>query len=371
MPEFDSMHRPATLIDFGLSPGQEERAKFLHHAIVVFDALMECTWYESFIDLAKKGGLNGGNISIGVTDFEGFLRNDEFPADLWWSWRALENDLSQLPRIVERHPHDLSICLTAEDLSLAKSNGRIGLMPGVQNTQFLERDVGRLSKAYDMGLRIVLLTYNRINYVGSGCMENPEVQFGLSRFGEEVVGALNDANMLVDTGHCSSPTLMSAVEVSEKPIACTHSGLRSMVDQPRSHTDEAVKFLADNGGVFGIISTPGALNGQDRCTVHDYLDNIEHAINLIGVEHVGIGTDFVMASSLDQILDGPDWSQAEREMVGVSVSVWPWSDGHEGMENSSGYPNLTRGLVARGYSDNDIAKIMGGNWLRLIDETIG
>lgn len=371
MPEYEAMHRPATVIDFGLTQEQEEHARSLHDEITVFDALMEVSWYETFPGLAKKGGLNGGNISIGVTDFQGFLRNDSFPIDLWWSWKALENDLTELPGIVHRHSDDLSICLTARDLRSAKAEGKVGLMPGVQNTQFLERDLSRLPKAYDLGLRIVLLTYNRTNYVGSGCMEDPAVQFGLSRFGEEVVGALNDANMLVDTGHCSSPTLMAAVEVSEKPIACTHAGLRSMVNQPRSHTDEAVRLLADKGGVFGVVSTPGALNGKNRCTVHHYLDNIEHAINLVGVEHVGFGTDFVLASSLEQILDGPDWSEAEREMVGVSVEVWPWSDGHEGMENSSGYPNLTRGLVSRGYSDQDIAKIMGGNWLRLIEDTIG
>ena len=371
MPEFESMHRPATHVDFGLSTEQEVRASRLHDEIIVFDGLMECSWYDGIVDLAQQGGLTGGNISIGATDIHGWLRNEDFAQDLWWSWRALESDLTELPRIIERHPDNLSLCLNAADIRSAKKSGKLGLMPGVQNTQFLERDIARLDKAYDLGLRIVLLTYNRINFVGAGCMEAPEVQFGLSRFGVEVVGALNQANMLVDTGHCSSPTLIAAVEVSEKPVACTHSGLRSMVDQPRSHTDEAVKLLADNGGVFGVISTPGALNGKVRCTVHDYLDNIEYAINLAGVEHVGVGADFVIASSIDQILDGPDWSQAEREMVGVSVEVWPWSDGHEGMENSSGYPNLTRGLVARGYSDEDVAKIMGGNWLRLIEETIG
>ena len=262
------------------------------------------------------------------------------------------------------------ICLNGDDIRAAKKNGRIGLMPGVQNTEFLGKDIGRLSKAYHKGLRIVQLTYNRVNFVGSGCMENGAAQYPLSRFGEEVVGELNQLGMLVDTGHSSTATLLAAIDVSEKPIACTHAGVRSMVDQPRSHTDEALIKLADNGGVFGILSTPGALNGKDKCTVHDYLDSIEYAINLIGVDHVGFGTDFVLPASLDQILDGPDWSDAEREMVGVSLDVWPWSDGHKGMENNSGYPNLTRGLVARGYSDGDIAKVMGGNWLRLIDETI-
>jgi membrane dipeptidase len=123
--------------------------------------------------------------------------------------------------------------------------------------------------------------------------------------------------------------------------------------------------------VFGVISTPGALTGESRCSVVDYLDNIDRAVNVAGIDHVGVGSDFVIASSLEQILDGPDWSAAERERVGVAIDVWPWSDGHIGMENSSGYPNLTRGLVARGYADADIAKIMGSNWLRLIRETIG
>ncbi|MFK7957563.1 MAG: dipeptidase [Lysobacterales bacterium] len=371
MPDYALMHRPATTVDFGLSPQQEERCSVLHNSLFVFDALMECSWYDSLVGLAQTGGLSGGNLSLGITDMHGWLEGDEFPVDLWWSWRALENDLKQLPEIVRRHPNDVAVCLNAQELLAAKSDQKVGLMPGVQNTQFLERDLGRLGMAHDLGLRIVLLTYNRTNYVGSGCMESPDAQFGLSRFGEEVVGAINDRNMLVDTGHCSSPTLMAAVQVSEKPVACSHSGLRSMVDQPRSHTDEAVKLLADRGGVFGVISTPGALNGQSRCTVNDYLDNIEHAVNLAGIDHVGVGTDFVLASSLEQILGGPDWGQAERERVGVAVDVWPWSEGHVGMENSSGYPNLTRGLVARGYSDEDIAKIMGGNWLRLIEATIG
>ncbi len=371
MPEYEAMHRPATVFDFGLTEVEEARAQALHRDIVVFDALMECSWYDSFVDLAHQGGLTGGNLSVGITDINGWLDNDAFPADLWWSWRSLESDLRAIPEIIERHPDDLSLALCAEDLRSAKSAGKIGVMPGVQNAQFLERDIERLAVARSLGLRIVLLTYNRTNYVGSGCMEAPDVQFGLSRFGEEVVGALNDSNMLVDTGHCSTPTLMAAVHASEKPIACSHSGLRSMVDQPRSHTDEAIRLLADRGGVFGVISTPGALTGNNRCTVSDYVDNIERAVNVAGVDHVGIGADFVIASSLEQILDGPDWSRAERDMVGVAVDVWPWSDGHEGMENSSGYPNLTRGLVARGYSDADIAKIMGGNWLRLIEETIG
>ena len=371
MPDYPSMHRAATTMDFGLTADQEAHARQLHSQMTVIDCLMECTWYDSVIDLWRQGGVTAGNMSIGVTDMHGWLAGDSFPVDLWWSWEALVNDLEQLPQLIARYPDALQICGTVAQIESADAEGRIGLVPGVQNAEFLGRDTSRLDEAYALGLRIVQLTYNRINGLGSGCMEHPENQFGLSRFGVEAVGALNDRGMLVDTGHCSSATLMAAVDVSEKPIACSHSGLRSMVDQPRSHTDDALKKLADHGGVFGVISAPGALNGTSQCTVHDYLDNIEHAVDVLGYDHVGIGTDFVLAASLEQILGGPDWNDAERESVGVATDVWPFTDGHEGMENGSGYPNLTRGLVSRGHSDDNIAKIMGGNWMRLFGETIG
>ncbi len=370
MHEYDYMYKPATVVDFGLTPEQEAQAKRLHEEIIVFDGLMECTWYDNFINIAKSGGTTAGCLSLGITDMHGWQRGDTFLTERWWSWDALVNDLTSLGDIVRKHPDDLMICLNADDIHQAKETGKIGLMPGVQNSHFLDRDLSRLNKSYNMGLRIVQLTYNKANLVGSGCMEKEEAQFGLSRFGEEVVGRMNELGMLIDTGHCSTATLMAAVEVSDKPISCTHAGIRSMVNQPRSHTDEALKKLADNGGVFGLISAPGALTGKQRCSVHDYLDNIDYAVNHMGVEHVGLGTDFVLPSSMEQILAGPDWGEVEREAVGVYVSVWPWSDGHEGMENNSGYPNLTRGLVARGYSYEDITRIMGGNWLRLIEEVI-
>ena len=146
--------------------------------------------------------------------------------------------------------------------------------------------------------------------------------------------------------------------------------MTSKVDQFRSSTDKAIKAVTKKGGVMGIISTPAAIAGSDRCTVQDYLDNIEHAVNIAGIDHVGIGSDFIIPATFEQILSAPDWDPKTVASIG-EFEVWPWSDGHVGYENNSGYPNLTRGLVSRGYSDEDIAKIMGGNWMRLIKDTIG
>ena len=370
MPDHAYMHKQATLVNFGLSPQQEERAKALHERLILFDGLLECSWYDEAIALFKAGGATGGNLSLGITDMHGWRRGERFPFELWWSWQALTQDLGAVAEVVAAHPQDLMLCGNAEDLYSAKASGRVGLMPGVQNTDFICRDIHRLDEAHALSLRIVQLTYNKVNPVGAGCMERPHAQFGLSRFGEDVVERMNELGLLVDTGHCSTPTLLAALETSRKPIACTHAGLRTKVDQPRSHPDEALRRLAEQGGVFGLVSTPGALVGRDRCTVSDYLDNLEHAINVMGIDHVGLGTDFMLPAALEQIQSGPEWGNAERKLVNVSPEIWPWSDGHEGLENHSGYPNLTRGFVARGYSDEDIAKVMGGNWLRLIEEVM-
>lgn len=363
--------RDVSIVDFGLTPEQEKRARELHEKIIVFDSLIECCWYDEFIDNCNKGGGTGGNLSIGITGMHNFPEGGTSTRENWWSWRALVNDLASFPDVVSKHRDKIMQCKTAADIRTAKASGKLGLMLGTQNTVFMDRDLDRLNMAYNMGLRIVQLTYNTTNFLGAGAMEKEASQFGLSALGESAVGAMNELGMLVDTGHSSAPTLIAAIDASSKPIACTHAGVRSLVNQPRSQTDEALTKLADNGGVFGVVSTPQALNGKERCTVHDYLHSIDYAVNLMGVDHVGFGTDFVIPASLAQVLAAPEWGRETVERVGDFDTLWPWSDGHEGMENNAGYPNLTRGLVARGYSDENIAKVMGGNWVRLIEETVG
>lgn len=367
---FKYIKKPATVYDFGLTPEQEAHAKELHEKLVVFDCLMECCFYPEFLDNMKLGGGTAGNFSIGITDMYGWTPGNRFTADQWWAWESISKDLARMPALMEKYKDSAMFTLNHADVLEAKKLGKIGFMPGTQNTSFLEGNIERLKTTYDQGLRIVQLVYNSTNSVGSGSMEKKDQRFGLSKFGEQVVGEMNALGMMIDTGHASSETQFRAAEVSEKPIAISHAGMTSKVDQFRSSTDKAIKAVADKGGVMGVISTPSALNGKDRCTVDDYLDNVEHAINIAGIEGVGIGSDFIIPSTFDQILSAPDWDKKTVASIG-KFEVWPWSDGHVGWENNSAYPNMTRGLIKRGYSDQDIAKLMGGNWMRLIKATIG
>ena len=369
---YKSMERPATVIDFGLTLAQEDRAKQLHQDIIVFDGLMECSWYDGLIKQLKRGGTTAGSMSIGNWGYhrwQGETEHVNSRLDDWWSAEALVSDIGYINAKVRENSDDLMMCYSVDDISKAKEDGKVGLMLDVQNTEFIGKDLERIKLFYDLGLRRVQLTYNVTVPAGAGCMETRNS--GLSNFGADMIEKMNEVGMLVDTGHCHSTTLIDAIDISKTPIACSHAGMASRCNNPRTQTDEALKKLADHGGVFGIVSAPGAINGTDTCSVKDYVDTIDAAVNLMGVDHVGFGSDFILAASVEEILTAPEWNDKLREAVGVNVQVWPWSDGHKGFENNSGYPNLTRGLIAKGYADDDIAKIMGGNFVRLIGDVIG
>ena len=186
-----------------------------------------------------------------------------------------------------------------------------------------------------------------------------------------MIGKLNETNILVDTAHCSSQTLSDAIDISEKPIACSHAGLRSIApDNPRTHTDEGLKKLADHGGVFGVVGVPGTLvAGSEKATVADFANAIHRAVDIMGIDHVAFSLDQPKSPSSKEWFTAPDWPP--EAVAAVSVSAWPWTDLFYGLENQSGLPNLTRALVGKGFKDDEIAKIMGGNWFRLTKEVIG
>jgi len=372
-PYYKYMTAPATIFDFRLTPQQEERAKELHEKIIIFDSLMECSWYPGFLEQVKRGGGTAGSFSIGnagLSRWQGRTKDFLTEPEDWWTAETAFKDIAFVAKKARKHADEMMLCLTAADIRKAKAENKIGFMLDIQNANFLGNQPENLEHFYNLGIRRVQLTYNRQNFAGSGCMEAND--YGLSIWGKELVERMNSLNMLVDTAHCKPQTLSDAIDVSSKPIGCTHAGMSSRVNNPRSHPDKVLKKLADKGGVFGLVSTPGAINETATCTVKEYVDTIDAAVNLLGVDHVGFGTDLIMAASLEEILSAPEWGQKAAEASGVQGdTVWPWSDEHKGMENNSGYPNLTRGLIAKGYKDEDIPKILGGNFVRLYEEVIG
>jgi membrane dipeptidase len=213
------------------------------------------------------------------------------------------------------------------------------------------------------------LTYNVRNHVGDGCTE-PE-QAGLSRFGVDVVRELDRLQMVLDLSHCGIGTTRQAIEVSERPAAFTHVGCRAITDHPRCKSDEQLRLIAETDGYVGICAVPFFLRDEGRATIDDLVDHLVHAVEILGPHRVGIGTDWGIWTA--------DWPHALRDqaLAGLQRMGHRTEDGVEvglslgAFERWSDWPQITRRLVARGFSDDEIRGFLGQNWLSYFERATG
>ncbi len=252
---------------------------------------------------------------------------------------------------------------TVADIATAKARGRVGLILGFQDTAPIGDDLGMLATYHQLGVRIIQLTYNDANLVGAGC-QAPE-DTGLTPFGREAVGEMNRLGILVDLSHCGPATTLDAIACSQKPVAITHANARRFFDHPRNKSDEAIRALAERGGVIGAVAFSGLLTRRIPATLADYIAAIDDLVAMVGVDHVGLGPDFMEempAEVVAQVLKG-----LPPEILAHFASMPPT----QGFESVAAFPNVTAGLLAQGYSVEDVGQILGGNWLRLYGEVWG
>lgn len=259
---------------------------------------------------------------------------------------------------------------TAEEIRQAKRDGVITAYGFWQPVAPIPRDLAALDDAYERGLRTCMLTYNRMDNVGVGCTER--VDAGLSNLGLAVVQRLNDLGVIVDVSHCGPATTLDACRISNGPVTANHTTARAVFHHARGKTDEALKAIADTGGVIGVLCVPAFVTDAATPTIEHMLDHIDYIANLVGWEHVGIGTDWpntapedVLRSILDPAAEAnKDLGFREEDRLDVSVNL-------VGFDDVRDFPNITRGLVKRGYSDEQIRGILGENALRVFADVCG
>ena len=243
----------------------------------------------------------------------------------------------KIEAIVEQNKQYLSIARTPADLYSNKQQGRKSIMLGIENGLVLDGHLDRLQHFAQRGIVYMTLCHNGDNDICDSARGN-HTHNGISSFGQQVVREMNRLGILVDLSHAGEKSFYDALELSSQPIVCSHSSCRALCDHPRNLTDDQMRALAAKGGVMQITMYNGFLVKDGEATVLDALRHLEHAIEVMGIDHVGIGTDF----------DG--------------------DGGVRGMANSSELLNFTRLLLARGYSEQDIEKIWGGNFLRVMTQ---
>jgi membrane dipeptidase len=242
-------------------------------------------------------------------------------------------------------------------LDSIQASQKLGIIFGLQTGSVVGTDMARWTVAHKLGVRIAQLTYNERNLLGDGCMEADDR--GLTSFGRQSIQEMNRLGICVDLSHSGERTSLQATAFSTKAVIYSHSNPQALGPSRRNITDEQMKEMASTGGVMGI--TPHSMLCHRvagvRPTIDDMLDMIDYAIDLVGIDHVGVGSDvFESFSKLS-------WERTTKRWYPTGF-IWE-TMAAEGFSKVSEWPNLTRGLVARGYADDDIAKVLGGNWLRV------
>ena len=243
----------------------------------------------------------------------------------------------KIEAMVEKNKEFLSIARTPADLYANKQQGRHSIMLGIENGLAIDGQLERLQHFAQRGIVYMTLCHNGDNDICDSARGNSTHQ-GVSAFGRQVIAEMNRLGIMVDLSHASEKTFYDALELSELPIVCSHSSCRALCDHPRNLTDEQMRALAAKGGVMQVTMYNGFLVKDGEATVLDALRHLEHAIEVMGIDHVGIGTDF----------DG--------------------DGGVRGMANAAELINFTRLLLSRQFSEQDIEKIWGGNFLRVMSQ---
>lgn len=246
----------------------------------------------------------------------------------------------------------------AADIRAAKRDGQFGVILGLQSPSCIEQDRSRIRLLHKLGLRVLQLTYMERNYLGDGCLE-PENR-GLSHFGIQVVRECNRLGMLIDCSHVGIQTTIDAAMQSQDPIVISHTAVRSITENPRCVTDEQMKAVASRGGVVGMTAFAPLVRYDRRPTLEDFLDHFDYSIELLGEDHVGLATD--MFDGKSRINWATPWYYPE-----VTRGASHGALGVEGFASKADLANLVAGMLRRGYSRQSIKKILGENWMRVLE----
>jgi len=273
--------------------------------------------------------------------------------------------MASLNGLVAEHPDLIVRIDSADDLGAMSTSGKLGIILGIQNSEHF-RTADDVKLFHWIGQRISQLTYNSQNRIASGSTDRADG--GISDFGNAIVAAMNDVGMAVDVSHCGDRTTLDAFELSTRPVLITHSNCRALCPgHPRCKTDEAIKKMAATGGVMGVTSVRNFVKSDEPTTIEHYIDHIDHVARLIGIDRVGIGTDSDLhgyddlpEEFLKQLKSGYKTSYSFREKIDI-----------EGMDHPKKMFDLTEGLIRRGYGDDDIRGVLGGNFARVLAEIWG
>ena len=283
-----------------------------------------------------------------------------------WKWIDIVHDLGM--RLCDiAHQDFLVQCKRVEDIAAAKAAGRIAWVPAVEGAACIENEVDRIDILYGLGVRQLGVTYSESNALGNGLKETSDG--GLTAFGHECVERMNKVGMLIDVSHCGPKTAYEAVTASRKPIIMSHCGAKGVWNIRRMATDELIKAVADGGGVVGIEAAPHTTMSKTNMThdIDSVMEHFQYVVDLVGIDHVGFGVDGMYGDHVGlHHAFAKALSTGETHGTELPYQEVPYVKYLENPTEASW--NIPRWLIKHGYSDEDIAKVIGGNAIRVLSE---
>ena len=311
------------------------------------DNLQYAKWSEKIFRQMREGQVDAVHVTIAYHE----------------NFRETVLNIEQWNRWFEQFPDLIMPAKTAADVDHAKATGRTAIIFGAQNPSPIEDDIGLVAVLHTLGLRFMQLSYNNQSLLATGCYETEDP--GITRMGRQVIGEMNRVGMVIDMSHSADRSTIEAADISDRPITISHANPHDWHPALRNKSDDVIRAVTQNGGMFGFSIYPHHLHGGSDCTLTDFCEMIARMVDKFGTDHFGIGTDLCQ--------DQPD-SIVEWMRVGR------WSkeiDYGEGSASAPGFPPMPawfkdnrdfgaieNGLRAIGMLDPEVAAIMGGNWHR-------
>ena len=322
-----------------------KEAKRLHNRILTLDSHCDTPmFFDQQIDFASRDPkilvdlhkMTEGHLD--ATIMVAYLKQLELTDEALLAATAkADRILNEIEAMVAKSCSYVDIAYTPADLYRLKSEGKKAIMLGIENGYAIGNDISNIERFRNRGVVYMTLCHNGNNQLCGSARFNDE-GLGVNAFGEQVIKEMNRVGMMVDISHAGEQTFYDALNISSKPIVASHSSARALCNHPRNLTDEQLKALAAKGGVAQVTLYSGFLKEEGMATIQDAIDHLNHMVNIMGIEHVGIGTDF----------DG--------------------DGGITGCASASELINFTRCLLKERYSEEDIRRIWGGNFLRVMEE---
>lgn len=273
-------------------------------------------------------------------------------------------------KAISEHDHVYMLIRNINDIMIAKRTGKVGIFYAFEDAGMLEGKIERINYFRDLGVRSMQLSYNGISPFASGVM-SPEPSLGLTDIGHRAVVTMNAAGVTIDASHSDDKSTLNIIAQSSKPVMISHGGCDAINPHPRNKKDSILKAIADQGGVFGLYELAYLTSGLEQQTLDNYMQHLVHALNVCGEDHVGIGSDAFMLQFDTSPKSMKSWNQSikERKEAGIAAPGEGPPPFAEGLNVPERAYLIAEKLIDYGYSERAVEKVLGGNFLRVFNET--